>query len=247
MYNSLARWKKTGTWEDHMSYSLGGEDYGTPYNSVVAAPATGVIRTSGGSGEFAAGWIGSAGRRAILELAEPIGDVVAVVMQHLAAFPEAREYQEGEACFLTGASANHLEWGGQVHAHIHCLTAKGERRQFTNYINGSISAGTGDRTPVGMEQDVPKIHKREDNGRMYFITPQRIMHIADDKELPALRYSINTDKQVGYNENVGKDDFRIVIQAYGFDYDKVNTLAPGESLDIAGYKYGRNNWPGYWE
>jgi hypothetical protein len=128
-----------GTYQDHKDRTNGlrpGEDWPLGYGSSLPAPASGTLRTSGGSGEFAAGWVGSAGRRAILMLDAPIGDVVAVVFQHLSAFGTAGHYNEGQSIGLSGASANLADYGGDTHLHIHCLTASGARRQFTAYFGG---------------------------------------------------------------------------------------------------------------
>jgi hypothetical protein len=75
-YNPWSGYRISNSWAGHMSYSLGGEDYPLAYGTALKAPAAGTLRTSGGSGEFAAGWIGSAGRRSILMLDTPIGDMV---------------------------------------------------------------------------------------------------------------------------------------------------------------------------
>ncbi|PPH51191.1 hypothetical protein [Rathayibacter sp. AY1E1] len=156
-YNPFARWRITGTWAAHMSYSAGGEDYPLPYGTVLPAPASGTLHTSGrpGSGfEFQCGQVGSAGRRSILMLDRPIRDVVAVVFQHQSAFGYERHYDEGATCGWSGASANGRDWGGDVHLHIHCLTASGQRRRFTDYFGSiassgpSIPAGTGAH-PIG--------------------------------------------------------------------------------------------------
>lgn len=41
-----------------------------------------------------AGELGSAGRRAVLKLGTPIGDMVAIVFQHQSVFGEAKHYEE---------------------------------------------------------------------------------------------------------------------------------------------------------
>jgi len=261
-YNPFARWPITGTWEDHASYSAGGTDYPLPIGTDLPAPAAGTLRTSGGSGEFAAGYIGSAGRRSILMLDTPIervlarktspnegeGPMVAIVFQHQSIMGVAKHYVEGEDLGDSGDSDGTSD-GGDDHLHIHGLNANGQRLRFESFITtGSATAGLGSTTILTTgDSDMPKIHTREDNKRSYFITPQRIMHIADAKEFPGLRYSCNyADKNKAINEQIGKDDFRIVIQAYGFNYDKVAALKPGESLDLAGNRYPRNVWPGAW-
>lgn len=126
-----------GTWADHMARTnnlRGGEDYPLGYGTTLPAPAAGTLRISGGSGEFAAGNIGSAGRRSVLMLTTPISDVVAVVFQHQSVMNAAGLYAEGASVGLSGASANGSDYGGDVHLHIHCLTASGARRQFTRYF-----------------------------------------------------------------------------------------------------------------
>ena len=150
-YNPLTRWPITNDWAGHMSYSAGGEDYPTPYGTELGAPAKGYLYSNGGSGEFKAGWVGTAGRRSILILSEPIDDCVAVVVQHLSEFLADGEYAEGETAFVTGASANLVDWGGDVHAHIHGLTASGARVPFTKYFSGSTPASNA-RTELGEDE-----------------------------------------------------------------------------------------------
>jgi hypothetical protein len=142
-FNPFDAWPITGTWADHMSYSAGGEDYPTPYGYVFPAPASGILRSSGGSGEWAAGWIGSAGRRSILSLDTPIRDLTAIVFQHQAIFGREGHYAEGDpGCGTTGASANGSDWGGDVHMHWHGLNANGSRLCMSNYVTGA-DPGTG--------------------------------------------------------------------------------------------------------
>jgi hypothetical protein len=129
-----------GTWQDHLARTngqRGGEDWPLGYGSTLPAAAAGMLRTSGGVGEFQAGWAGSAGRRAVIMLDQPVGDVVAVVYQHLSSLGTEGHYDEGQSVGLSGASANNQDYGGDVHLHVHCLTAAGARRQFTAYFGGS--------------------------------------------------------------------------------------------------------------
>jgi hypothetical protein len=128
-----------GTWQDHLNRTnglRGGEDWPLAYGSTLPAAASGTLNTSGGSGEFAAGWAGSAGRRAVLMLDTPVGDVVAVIYQHLSVLNASGHYDEGQSVGLSGASANGSDYGGDTHLHVHCLTASGARRQFTAYFGG---------------------------------------------------------------------------------------------------------------
>lgn len=143
-FNPWSGYRMTGTWQDHMSYSLGGEDYPLAYGTGLKAPASGTLRTSGGSGEKAAGWIGSAGRRSILDLDTPIGAMASIVFQHQSQFgTNGKHYNEGEILGLSGASANGKDYGGDTHLHVHGLTADGRRVPFTQYIGGSTPAGGG--------------------------------------------------------------------------------------------------------
>ena len=154
MHNPFADWPITGTWEAHASYSLGGEDYPTPYGYEFEAPASGILRTSGGSGEWRAGWVGTAGRRSILSLDTPIRDLVAIVFQHQSRFGREGHYDEGDPeCGWTGASAGGVDWGGDVHMHWHGLSASGQRLRMSDYI-GSATAGADGR-PIE-EDDMTK-------------------------------------------------------------------------------------------
>lgn len=166
-YNPFVGWRITGTWEDHMSYSLGGTDYPLPYGTALPAPAAGVLRTSGGRGEFAAGWVGSAGRRSILTLDTPIRDVVAVVFQHQSVFGVPGHYEERETCGWSGASASGRDWGGDIHLHIHCLTADGRRRRFESYFGTAASAGAAVKpisSKVEQKEQRMRVIKIQDGG-----------------------------------------------------------------------------------
>lgn len=147
-YNPWNGYRMTGTWQDHMSYSLGGEDYPLGYGTPLEAPASGTLQTSGGSGEYAAGQIGSAGRRSILHLDNPLGEMAAIVFQHQSAFGSPGWYAEGSTLGWSGASANGKDYGGDTHLHVHGLTAGGRRVPFTQYIGGSSGAGSAGRLTI---------------------------------------------------------------------------------------------------
>jgi hypothetical protein len=143
-FNPWSGYRMSGTWQDHMSYSLGGEDYPLGYGTGLKAPASGTLRTSGGSGELAAGWIGSAGRRSILTLDQPLGEMAHIVFQHQAEFgTNGKHYNEGEILGKSGASANGKDYGGDTHLHVHGLTSGGRRVPFTQYIGSSTAGGSG--------------------------------------------------------------------------------------------------------
>jgi hypothetical protein len=152
MFNPFSGWRITGTWADHMSYSLGGIDYPLPYGTPLRAPAAGTLRISGGVGERAAGLIGSAGRRSVLTLDRPVLGLVAIVFQHQSAFGTPRHYDEGEVLGWSGASTvvggYVREYGGDVHLHTHGLHSDGHRVDWLGYIHLSPSASPagGDKT-----------------------------------------------------------------------------------------------------
>lgn len=234
MHNPFARWPITNDWQGHMSYSLGGEDYPTPYGYAFEAPASGILRSSGGSGEFAAGWIGSAGRRSILSLDTPIRDAVAVVFQHQSAFGREGHYDEYDPnCGFTGASANGMDYGGDVHMHVHCLNAQGGRLPFTSYI-GSAPAGGG-TTPIEEENEMGtqvRIQESGGLGRTLFISPTIVTHVVHDDVVAVNNY-------IGVPGGVDKlqvslDDARRLIEVRGFDWGKVNALRPGEGVLLNG-------------
>lgn len=147
--NPWASYPISGTWADHMSYSLGGIDYPLNYGTPLVAPAAGTLHTSGGTGEFQAGWVGTAGRRSILTLDASVarqpgrpleqnegdGDMIAVVVQHQSAFGvDHTHYDSGAVFGYSGASASGDDYGGQVHLHVHGLNASGQRVDFLNFI-----------------------------------------------------------------------------------------------------------------
>lgn len=151
-YNPFSGWRITGDWADHMSYSLGGTDYPLPYGTQLPAPAAGTLRTSGGSGERRAGEVGSAGRRSILDLDTPLGDMVSIVFQHQSRFGQAKHYEERETLGWSGASANGDDWGGDAHLHIHGLDKHGNRVDYTTHITSSTPSGGG-ATPITSGDD----------------------------------------------------------------------------------------------
>lgn len=148
IYNPWASYTITGSWADHMSYSLGGIDYPLSYGTGVKAPAAGTLHTSGGSGEYQTGWVGSAGRRSILyldsdfprvnptmETGEGSGPMHAIVFQHQSKFgTNGKHYNMGDVCGVSGASADGQDYGGDVHLHVHGLTTGGQRVDLLNFI-----------------------------------------------------------------------------------------------------------------
>jgi hypothetical protein len=162
-----------GTYANHIANTgRGGEDYPLGLGTSLPAPSKGTLVTSGGSGEFATGWVGSAGLRSILMLDTPIGDVVAVVMQHQSRMGTPGPYEEGVTCGWSGRSMNGSLTAGQVHLHIHCLTASGERRQFTRYfaVGGGPAPDPGGggviQTPgnLWIDKATGKLHQIVRNG-----------------------------------------------------------------------------------
>lgn len=139
MYNPFENWSVTGTWAEHMPYSLGGIDQPLTYGTPLRAPAAGTLRTSGGSGELRAGLVGSAGRRAILVLDESVLTLFAIALQHLSRFAPEGHYEEGEIIGWSGASTIRSngtvnEYGGDVHLHHHGLTKSGVRVDWRGFI-----------------------------------------------------------------------------------------------------------------
>ncbi|WP_146076764.1 hypothetical protein [Rathayibacter tritici] len=151
-YNPWADYRITGTWREHAEYSQGGIDYPLAYGTDLVAPAAGTLRTSGGSGEFAAGWVGTAGRRSILILDTPInrvlaaesvppeaaGPMVAIVVQHQAQFGSAGHKEVGEYIGKSGASVDGNDNGGDTHLHVHGLDAQGRRVDMTKFITNTV-------------------------------------------------------------------------------------------------------------
>lgn len=168
-YNPFAGVRITGTWADHASYSAGGTDLPLPYSTPIPAPASGILRTSGGSGEWAAGWVGSAGRRSILSLDQPLarhtprqssppegdGPMTAIVFQHQSRFGPEGHYDITKILGWSGASANGQDYGGDVHLHWHGLNAQGQRVRIESYLPTG-TAGGGGTTPIpNLEDDMP--------------------------------------------------------------------------------------------
>lgn len=161
-YNPFASEPITGTWEDHADYSKGGTDLPLAYGTPIPAPAAGTLQTSGGSGEYECGWVGTAGRRSILHLDSPLsrvsprrsspyeaeGPCVAIVLQHQSAFGTPGWHAEGTIIGDSGASANNDDWGGEVHLHWHGLDAAGNRLRIESFIGTSSTPAGGGGTPI---------------------------------------------------------------------------------------------------
>lgn len=161
-YNPFSGWRTTGSWADHASYSQGGIDKPLPYGTALPAAASGTLRTKGGTGEFAAGKIGSAGLRSILELDTPLkrriaaspglppegsGDCVAIVYQHQSRFGDERHYDERQTLGWSGDSDGTSD-GGDTHLHWHGLNAQGQRVNIESFLGSSSTAGGGGSTPI---------------------------------------------------------------------------------------------------
>lgn len=148
IYNPWSGYSISGTWEEHLSYSLGGVDYPLAYGTNLKAPAAGTLHTSGGTGEYACGWIGTAGRRSILYLdtdyprvnptledGEGVGNLHAIVFQHQSVMgTDGQHYAQGAVLGQSGASADYQDYGGDVHLHVHGLTPSGDRVNLLNFI-----------------------------------------------------------------------------------------------------------------
>lgn len=148
IYNPWAGYSVSGSWADHGSYSQGGIDYPLAYDTPLPAPCAGTVRTEGGSGEFEAGYVRSAGRRTVFECdqawpakyppesypQEGDGPMVAIVIQHQANYAYQGHYNKGEIIGWSGASANGDDYGGDIHLHVHGLNAAGRRVDFTKYV-----------------------------------------------------------------------------------------------------------------
>jgi len=147
LYNPWKSVPISQSWESHIQTAgRGGIDYPLAYGTAIKAPAAGTLHTSGGSGEYAAGQVGSAGRRSILYLdktfsrtkpkgsVEAAGPMRAIVFQHQSQFGAAKHYNRGEVLGYSGASANGSDYGGDVHLHVHGLDRGGSRLDFLKFI-----------------------------------------------------------------------------------------------------------------
>ena len=151
----------TGTWEDHASYSEGGTDYPLGYGTALRAPASGNLVNNG--------WVGSAGRRATFYFDQAVKrvvppsrtrmlggyvehncDMTALVFQHAKGYLGNAHFAAGALIGYSGASANGVDYGGDVHLHIHGQCIHGARVDFMKFI-GSGTAGGG-TTPI--EEDI---------------------------------------------------------------------------------------------
>lgn len=148
LYNPWENYSISGSWASHMSYSAGGIDYPLGYGTNLKAPAAGTLHTSGGSGEYRAGWVGSAGRRSVLYLDQDFarvnatldenegsGALHAIVFQHQSEFgTDGQHYAIGAILGKSGASADGDDYGGDVHLHVHGLNSAGQRVNLLNFI-----------------------------------------------------------------------------------------------------------------
>lgn len=247
-YNPFAPWRITGTWENHALYSAGGTDYPLPVGTDLPAPAAGTLRISGGSGEFAAGYIGSVGRRSILTLDTPIqrvvgrksippegeGPMVAIVFQHQLRFGVPGHYSEGQDLGDSGDSDGTPD-GGDDHLHIHGLNAQGQRLRFESFITSSSPAGGGYNpvpgAPGANEEDDMGIQLRVQEGgglgRTFFVEPGIITHVVHDDVVRVNNY-VGVPGG-GQTNQVSVQDLRRLVEVRGFNFDVVNSLIAGEA------------------
>ncbi|ANJ26829.1 hypothetical protein [Agromyces aureus] len=241
-HNPFAGVRITGTWEDHASYSAGGTDLPLGYDTAIPAPASGTLRTSGGSGEWACGWVGSAGRRSILTLDTPLprrsprrsspseaeGPMVAIVLQHQSAFAGQGWHPEGAIIGRSGASANGKDYGGDIHLHWHGLDAQGRRLRIESFLNGASTAGGGTAT---IPDEAPKPPTRREGDTMpTFIRTAQHGH-----------YSVAPGVVVGIgNPNFIDSAVYVAAQVPGGPLPIVYDVAPD---DLANFIYGLSGCP----
>jgi hypothetical protein len=229
MYDPFSGWRTTGTWQDHMSYSAGGIDKPLPFGTPLRAPAAGTLRTSGGSGEYLAGHVGSAGRRSILTLDDPVLNLKAIVFQHQSKFGDEEHYEEGEILGWSGASTANSrgvinERGGDVHLHDHGLTALGTRVDWRGYLSFAPSApssvASSNKTPlppIDRNEDMQTVIRKQ-TGDIFNLWPAGIKHLS----LPN-QASISAKVQYENDEwlVVSDADFGDLIDAYCIPRDQV--------------------------
>lgn len=249
-YNPFAGWRITGTWEDHASYSAGGEDYPLPYGTPLPMPAAGVLYTEGrprSGEEFQCGTVGTAGRRQILMLDQPLGDVVAVVFQHLSVFGgRGRHYEEGENGGRSGASAvvNGVlrDYGGDVHLHVHCLTASGKRRKFTDYFGSTATAGGGAipiPKPAPKEEDMINIITSAHG--IFNVAPGSIISVDNQflAEVENGHWGPNKVTPISDDTGDGRNIKEALFHTTGFRYEDEAKKVPAGTSPIppAGYAW----------
>lgn len=235
---------RTDTHEDHLARnydpyppSLGGDDFAYPRGTVMRSPGPGIVdlvdEDPRGSGGRMVGVNHGGGLRSEQLHASRIDVSVGQRVDTLGALG------------LSGGSANGSEYGVGDHIHAH-FVLNGTRLGWVNYLAGQAGPAGNYHHPIGEQEIDMKIHRRQDNGKTYALTPASIHHVSHSKELPALRYSALTPKETGLNEDLSKDDFRIVVQAHGWDYATVAALKPGETLLRDGRILPKQEWPAAW-
>lgn len=131
-----------GDWDSHIARTgRGGTDYPYGGGTAIKAPAAGTLHISGGSGDYAAGNIGSAGLRSILYLDKTFkrkkkrgrnegeGPLRAIVFQHQSKFGRAKHYNRGDIIGYTGNTGN-----GVYHLHVHGLDRGGARLDYVKFF-----------------------------------------------------------------------------------------------------------------
>lgn len=150
IYNPWASVNSVWGWEDHVADTgRGGKDYSLAWGTGIKAPAAGTLHTTGGSGEYTTGIVGSAGKRSILYLDSPVarvtatgsgeaaGPLAAIVFQHQSSFGNnLQHYNMGEVCGYSGDSGGnpYSEHGAQTHLHVHGLDSAGARVDLLKFI-----------------------------------------------------------------------------------------------------------------
>lgn len=222
-YNPFAGVRISGGWDGHSSYSLGGTDLPLRSGSPIPAPASGTLRIKGGSGEFAAGWVGSAGLRSVFYLDEPIrrhtpaspkrmlggyveaeGPMVAIVLQHQSKQGTDGHHDEGVAIGFSGASADGKLVGGDTHLHWHGLDHAGRRLDITKFLP-TTTAGSGS-TPLSEEDDMPTAKEVSDEIMKAFLSdePGSFGKQARDKIASAAADYVQTGVLINSGDGEGK-------------------------------------------
>jgi len=238
MFNPFAAWPVTGTWADHMSYSLGGIDQPLGYGTPIRAPAAGTLRTSGGSGEYRAGLVGTAGRRAILTLRSPVLSLFAIALQHLSRFAPEGDYEEGDIIGWSGASTIRSngtvnEYGGDVHLHHHGLTKDGTRidwRGFLGYAPATSSVAASNTTALPAltegDDDMRRVKNTKSNAT-YLVGREFIHH------LPDANYISATDTY-GAVLDLDETKFHALTDSLSIPWKTIPTVGPGAGWSVAG-------------
>lgn len=146
--------------------------------------------------------------------------------------------------------------GHSFGAHLHVEVLRGDTALNPDPLidrnrTAPLAGSAGSTPPIApgqtqQEDDMPKIIYRQDTGGTYMIGEGGVSRLVNARANEMLNYIGIPGSQ--WVNQLGKNDFRQVVEAFGFDYGQVAALAPGQRVraDGAVVNAGGAGWPPSW-